>query len=442
MARILITCFGSYGDLFPYIALGKELQNRNHEVVLGTTVMFQNIVEAEGLPFLHIRCGLDRHTSWDAVRELMQKVFDPLKGGEYFIREMMNGIEATYEDTRLAVQNADFVISNPFAFTTPLVCKELSVPWFSTILAPMFFMSTYDPPIMSAAPWLRSLNKFSPAMYRGLFKLIKKLALPWAKPLYDVCSMHQLPPCANPLFEGQYSPYGTLAMFPKSLAEPQPDWPCNTIVSGFPLFSGEKANPEGQFNNKTADHEELAQLERFLKAGEPPLVFALGSSAVHIAQDFFQTSARIAKNLNQRAVLVVGPLADGVIEESADLFTIRYVAYDKLFPRASVIIHQAGIGTLAQAICAQKPMLIVPFGFDQFDNAERMVHLGIAASIKRKDYTVEKVSILIEQLATNESYKERAVEIGSKINCENGVGIACDAIEAALNKPMESRYIA
>lgn len=424
MARILITCFGSYGDLFPYVALGKALQNRNHEVILGTTEIFRHKVEAEGLLFCHIRCSFDQYTTPELIRDFLQQVFDPLKGGEFLIREMMMGIEETYQDTRHAAQNADFVISNPLAFATPVVCKELKLPWLSTVLAPMFFLSVYDPPIMSAAPWLRSLNKFSPALYRSIFKLIKKLSLSWVKPLYGLCAAHKLAaPDANPLFEGQYSPYGTLAMFPNSLAEPQPDWPRNTMVTGFPLFSGEEANSEI-----------LLKLESFLRAGEPPLVFALGSSAVHIAKDFFQTSALVAKKLNRRAVLVTGPIADGIsnIEASDDLFVAKYIAYDKLFPHASVIIHQGGIGTLAQAICAQRPMLIVPFGFDQFDNAERLMNLGAAEVIKRKDYTANKAAPLIERLATVASYKQRAHEVGANIKKENGIDNACNAIELIL----------
>lgn len=446
MARILITCFGSVGDLFPYIALGKALQDRQHEVIVGGAQIFRQSVEAEGLPFCHIRCSLmDRLKSWDLVRESMQQAFDPVKGGETFIRGMMQDIEATYQDTRQAAQDVDFVISNMASYATPVVCKELNIPWLSTILAPMFFMSAYDPPILSAAPWLRSLNKLSPVLYRYLFKLIKKSTLALSKPLYELCDARQLPaPDGNPLFEGQYSPHGTLAMFPAGFAQAQPDWPVNTMVTGFPLFSGENADPTTQFADEHADRdnrfagdhspsETRTRLEKFLQAGEPPLVFALGTSAVHIGQDFFRTSAAIARKLKRRAVLVVGPLSEGSIEENDDLLVIRWVPYNKLFPHASVIIHQAGIGTLAQAICAQKPMLIVPFGFDQFDNAERMVRLGVAASIKRKDYTVENASALIERLATEESYKRNAREVGEKIKNERGIDNACNEIESILN---------
>jgi hypothetical protein len=138
MSRILITCFGSYGDLFPYIALGKALQARNHEIVIGTTEIFRHSVEAEGLHYCHIRCGLDQYSTWESIREFMLQVFDPIKGGEYFVSVMMGGVEQTYQDTHHAAQKADIVISNPFAFVTPVVCQEMKLPWMSTILAPMF----------------------------------------------------------------------------------------------------------------------------------------------------------------------------------------------------------------------------------------------------------------------------------------------------------------
>ncbi len=424
MARILITCFGSYGDLFPYVALGKALQKRNHEVVLGTTEIFRQKVEAEGLPFCHIRCGLDRYTTPELLSAFLQQVFDPIKGGERFVREMMRGIDQTYEDTREAAQRADFVISNPFAFATPLVCRDMNIRWLSTILAPMFFMSVYDPPIQSAAPWLKSVNHWSPALYRGMFKLIKKVALAWTKPLYDFCASQKLPvPTANPLFEGQYSRYGTLAMFPQSFAVRQPDWPVNTMITGFPLFS-----------EKESDTRTLSALDDFLNAAEPPLVFALGSSAVHIAPDFFRTSALVARKLKRRAVLVTGPLNAGIdtSEVGDDLLMLKYVAYEKLFPHASVIVHQGGIGTLAQAVRAQKPMLIVPFGFDQFDNAERMVRLGVAEAIKRKNYTVDNAAVLIEKLLSCASYRQRACEVGAGMQKESGIENACNSVEAIL----------
>src|SRR5205823_4763787 len=104
-----------------------------------------------------------------------------------------------------------------------------------------------------------------------------------------------LPPTSeSPLFEGQHSPSLVLAMFSKLLADKQPDWPRQAVITGFPFYDqdGEAGMP--------------SELIRFLEAGPLPLVFTLGSSAVVDAGPFYDHSATAAKLLGRRAVLLVG----------------------------------------------------------------------------------------------------------------------------------------
>jgi UDP:flavonoid glycosyltransferase YjiC (YdhE family) len=61
-----------------------------------------------------------------------------------------------------------------------------------------------------------------------------------------------------------------------------------------------------------------------------------------------------------------------------------------------------------------------------------MVRLGVAETIKRKNYTVNNAATLIEKLATGESYKQHASKIGTSIQQENGIENACDSIERIL----------
>ena len=424
MAKILFTCFGSFGDLYPYIILAKTLKNRGHTVTIGSTTLYQEQIKKEGILFTHLRSSIDCYTSPETIRAFVDRIFDPVKGGEYITQQMMSTIDETYQDSLDAVKDNDIVISHPLAYTTPIVCRDQNVPWLSTSLAPMFFLSTYDPPTLSAAPWLKKIHTLSPGLYRGLFSLLKKATKPWCKPLYQLCQNQQIsPPNGHPLFEGQYSPYGTLAMFSPSFAAPQSDWPINTTMTGFPLFSAESAQSD-----------ELTQLQTFIDAGEPPIVFALGSSAVHVAKDFYKTSAQITRQLKRRAVLVCGDQDDQIkdIKQGDDIFCIGYVAYEKLFPQACLIVHQGGIGTLAQSLVAQRPLLIVPFGFDQFDNGERVKKLGIGNYIKRQDYTVEQVTPIIRELLNNKCYQTAATSIGKVIQLEEGANKASNVIEALL----------
>ncbi len=119
-----------------------------------------------------------------------------------------------------------------------------------------------------------------------------------------------------------------------------------------------------------ADRVLVDDLVRFLEAGPPPIVFTLGSSAVWIAEDFYELSIRAVRELNQRAVLLVGnreQLRLASVPDSVGIF--EYAPHNLVMSYASIIVHQGGIGTTAQALRAGRPMLVVPFGQDQPDNA-------------------------------------------------------------------------
>ena len=86
--------------------------------------------------------------------------------------------------------------------------------------------------------------------------------------------------------------------------------------------------------------------------------------------------------------------------------------YSKLFPRASLIVHQGGVGTTAQAMRAGRPMLVMPYSHDQPDNARRMRRLGVAGVIRREDYTAERAARRMQRILGHRRFTERAAEVG------------------------------
>jgi rhamnosyltransferase subunit B len=210
-----------------------------------------------------------------------------------------------------------------------------------------------------------------------------------------------------------------LAMFSPLLGEPQPDWPASTKVTGFVFYDGD------------AGHRDLPlPVEEFLQQGPPPLVFTLGSAAVLDAGDFYRESALAAALTGQRAVLLVGSDPRNIpAEVPPNVCIANYAPYSKLFPRASVIIHQGGVGTTAQALISGKPMLVMPYSHDQPDNARRVSRLRVARVIRRRKYTAElaarKITLLLEKAAT----RRRAARIGEQLRREDGLKAACDALE-------------
>src|SRR5437660_6032479 len=84
--KIVLTTFGSYGDLHPYIAIGLELKARGHRVVLATTPVYREKIEATGLFFHPIRPDLP---SPEENTELVRKAMDLKKGAEFIIKDLI-----------------------------------------------------------------------------------------------------------------------------------------------------------------------------------------------------------------------------------------------------------------------------------------------------------------------------------------------------------------
>jgi UDP:flavonoid glycosyltransferase YjiC (YdhE family) len=418
--RIVLTAFGSLGDLHPYIAVALGLQGRGHEVVIATTRHYQKRIEARGIGFHAVRPdGPDLNVDHEEIRRIM----DSRKGSEYVIHELlMPALKESYEDAQAAAQGADLLVSHVLTYATRLVAEKKGIPWAASFLQPLGFLSAYDPPVLPQIPVLSKLRFLGPAFHSLLFGLAKRSCRSWCEPWHRLRAQIGLPPTSeNPLFEGHYSPSLVLAMFSALFACKQPDWPPQTVVSGFPI--SDQGDEVGM----------SAELVRFLDGGPPPIVFTLGSSGVADAGPFFEHSTAAAKLLGRRAVLIVGKEMDNGLASLPDgVAAFDYVPFSELFPRAAAIVHAGGIGTTALAMRAGRPMLVMPCAHDQFDNAARVTRLGIARAIPRRRYNPTRVAAELRHLFDIPEYSERASGIGERVRREDGVRAACDALEELL----------
>lgn len=419
--RIVLTTFGSLGDLHPYVAVALELRRRGHEPLIATSVRYRAKVEALGLAFRAVRPDVE-DAQLDA--ELMRRVMDPRTGSEVVIRDLvMPQVRASYDDLAAACEGADLVVGHVLTYAVRLLSEKTGIRWASTVLQPIAFLSAEDPPVMPAAQWLRHLRFLGPGFHRALYALARRTAAKWSEPWHRLRAELGLPPTRdNPIFDGQHAPSLVMAMFSSHFAAKQPDWPPQTLVTGFPFFDedGDAGLPPG--------------LARFLDEGEPPIVFTLGSSAVMDAGDFYGVAAAAAGRLGRRAVLLVGrdtpnrpaSLPDGVA-------ALDYAPYSQLFPRAAAIVHQGGVGTTGQAMRAGRPMLVMPYGHDQPDNAERVRRLGISRTVPRRAFTVDRAARELARILGDPSFAARAADVGRAVASEDGARSAADAIERLLD---------
>lgn len=352
----------------------------------------------------------------------MARMMDLKTGQEYMVRQWVNpNLREMYTDLLNVASNADFIFSGEGVIATPLVAEKLGMRWASSAMVPLSFFSIYDPPVLAPFPALAKLYKLGPIVSRGVLNFAKLVSNSWADPIRELRRELSLSPIHyNPFLENRFSPYLVIALFSSILGQPQPDWAENTVVAGFTFYDGTQGGAEL-----------TSELKQFLDAGEPPIVFTLGSAAVMNAGTFYQESLHAAKQLNRRAVLLIGnnqPLEN----LSSDVLAVNYAPYSQIFPRACAIVHQGGIGTTAQALRAGRPTLIMPYSHDQPDNAARVQRLGTSLTISREQYSAPQVAKALDELLKNPRYAAKATEIGGVIQVEDGVSVACDAIEKQL----------
>ena len=427
MPRVVFTTWGSLGDLHPYLALGVELTRRGHAVRIATLAAWRDNVERAGLEFAPIRPDVPEGE--EQARELIRRVLDPRRGPEYLFKEVFAPhMRETFDDTLAAADGADLLVSHQIPVTAPIVAELTRIRWVSCMLLPMAFLSAYDPPTPPQAPFLRRIAALHPSIARALLTLGRLEMERWVTSFYRLREDLGLPRGTHPLFGAQHSPERVLALFSSVFAEKQPDYPPQTIVTGFPFYdAGEAIAPD-------------PGLLRFLDEGEPPIVFTLGSSAVWIAEDFYHMAIDVVRTLGRRALLLAGEAAPVLKAQAPDSIGVfDYAPHSLVMPRALVNVHQGGVGTTMQALRAGRPMLVVPYGQDQPDNARRAVGLGVARAVPRGRFTAARLARELAPLLTDSAYASRAAAVGARVSAERGTAVACDAIDHLLHAPRSSR---
>jgi rhamnosyltransferase subunit B len=213
-----------------------------------------------------------------------------------------------------------------------------------------------------------------------------------------------------------HSPQRVICLFPAWYASPQPDWPPNTYLTGFPLFD------EGDGN------ELASEVSAFLDAGEPPIVFMPGS-LMQRGESFFAESVAACQALGRRAILL--SRVDHQIPEHlpAGIRHFEYVPFRKLLPFCAVLVQHGGIGTSAQAMRAGVPQLIHPLAHDQIDNAARLRALGVAEWIQPSDYRASGVAQKLQWLIESPTIADQGRAVASRFENTDPLGETCELIE-------------
>lgn len=398
--RVLMLAHGSGGDVYPQIAVGRALAGRGHEVSLVTNPYFESAVRSAGLTFIATGTEAEGRAAIDNP-ELWQRG----KG----IRVLFDGVLRAMPETYSIVRDwrrpgeAEVVVANILSFGARLAQEKLGVPLVSLHLQPLVIRSLYEQPgVVTPESWRPLLKPLRALLTAALDRWVFDPAI--TPRLNAFRATLGLPPVRRIFKDWVHSPQCVVCLFPDWYGRPQPDWPPQVKLTGFPLFDlgGGDDEPLGP------------ALVRFLEEGAPPVVFTAGTAQL-FASRFFAVSAEACRRSGRRGLLLtrfaeqIPPgLPPGVMHAP-------FAPFGRLLPRAAALVHHGGIGTASQALAAGIPQLVVPANFDQPDNAARLRRLGVAESLREKDYREDIVTAALARLTGSPAVRTACADAARRI---------------------------
>lgn len=418
--NILLAPVGSHGDVHPFCGIGQALLRRGHRVTMLTNGLFEPLARRVGLEFVPVGTADDYRTLiadpklWSAKqgwKTVFASTIDWLLPMQY---------DALRAQVAAAPSDDTVIVAGTLAFGARVLQEETGVPLATVHLQPSTIRSVHAPPKLPGAPPLG----WAPAWFlRAVFGFVDRFVIDpvVAPPLNAFRAGKGLPEAKWIARDWWHSPDLAIGLFPEWFAAPQPDWPQQMKLTGFPLFDEKGLGPMSE------------ELQRFFETGDKPIAFTPGSAMSH-GREFFRAATDACTILGRRGLLLTRHAEQLPPLLPPGVMHVPYAPFSDLLPRCAALVHHGGIGTTAQAMATGVPQLIQPMSHDQPDNAARVKRLGVGDELSVKKFRGADVARKLRALLDSRNVAARCADVASKFADARPLETTCDLIEGLGNR--------
>ena len=392
--RVILTGFGSTGDIQPVTALALELQKNNHDCTMVLAPVHKNLIESQGLKFIALGSeGIQSTTRGIIEAEMTDGIYTdsqlrsllPISSGDQMIDDLCEH-----------VTGADVFISGTQFPVGPIIYKRTHVPFVSVNVA------HYSHKYMKH-------NRFT-LREQQIAVIINEFLRKYG------CAQ-----VVNPLSQGGNSDQLTLYAISRLLIDPaqEENWPAAYKVTGF-FFT---ENPGWQPD---------AALEAFLAAEEdPPILISFGSMVHGDPQAMSDLLIDAVTASGYRAIIQAGwsGLTNQGNPHPAIFFLNHFVPFSWLFPQVACVIHHGGAGTLAWTLKAGVPSIVIPHLWDQFALGLFVEEKQCGRKILIEDLSADYLATTIDEVVNDPRYRQSTQKVKEIIDQEHGLHQARALIE-------------
>lgn len=414
----ILASVGTGGDILPYVGLGKELRARGHQVTLVAPEDFAKLAADHELAFRPLVSVAENH-------EVLSNpdFWHRFKAAPLLARWGTRFIDRQYRLLAgLSTDEDAVIVANPGVLVAKIVADKFSKPLVNLILQPGLIPSSIAPPVMFGWAFPRWLPRFALRLFwRGLDAVGDILV---GREVNRLRVSLGLQPVRR-FFQNWLSRELVIAMFPPWYAQSQPDWPRQIQFAGFPMFDparerGFPANLVGYFRRETL-----------------PLLFTFGTGMMH-AHKLFEAAVEACRILDMPGLFVTRYPEQIPGDAPPCISHCEFASFAQIFPRCMAVVHHGGIGTMAQAFATARPQVILPFAFDQTDNAVRVKKLKAGDWLKQSKVNGLSLARALDGVMSDD-IMQKCWQLAGRFKRNQALALAAEMIETAADHSRSRR---
>lgn len=418
--KFVLTPIGSAGDVQPITWVARLLADRGQDVV---------VIAPAAVAHMPERAGLRTIRTGDEVAQQAilhhPDFLDPRRAFKLFARHMPEYVrEALPAFRQEIIPGQTVLIAGTLTFAARIAAEAWNVPMLSLPLQPTTMLGIDDNAgIFAGGKWLPGSPRWfhRAAVAFANWSIDRELRQRFTPLRRELGIPDPMP--ASVMRNWWHGTDGVICLFPDWYAPQAADWPAPTHLTRFPLYDeAEVLEPD-------------PELERFLAGGTPPIIITPGSGNAQAAR-FLHEAAAAAQALGRRAILATRFLEQVPAKLPDTIRAFRYIPFSRVFPRAAAVVHQGGIGTIAQCLAAAVPQLIMPVINDQPDNANRIKRFGTGDFLYPKEFVAPQITRKLQALLTSEQVKSACAAYQRKMSQRLSPQAVTDLIESLSRKAL------
>jgi len=412
--RVFQTLLAFSGNAPPQLALTRELVERGHEVRVLAHSAARERIDRTGAEFVAIRGWLPElditHPETDPIRDWEART--PLGAAKRMRDAPIAPLrDATRENIeQLGDWSADVVVFDWLFIAAAVAAEAVGIPAVALVHCPYPFPAAGAPPLFSG---LKPMGgPVGAARDRVVNAVISRFSQAGLPVLNDVRAEHGL----TPLEHWNDQVLGVRAIYVMTAPEldfsSKAELPANVHYTG-PAFEPFQKDWESPWPEENTD----------------PLVLLSFSTSYMDQGALAQRALDAVAGLPVRALLTAGPALDANrLRIPANARTVAFVPHRTVLPHASLVVTHAGWQTVNAAVADGVPLVCIPDGRDQPDNAARVLvaHAGVRAN---KKSSPEKLRRVISQALEDQSIKQGARAMADALGRSDGAIVMADALE-------------